>query len=72
LHDDHTPSLQLYDHGWYCFGACRTGGSIYDFAALLYGLDTRGRQFRELRQRLAAELHVAPAADRLSACCRSR
>ena len=42
FHDDHTPSLQLYDHGWYCFGACRTGGSIYDFGALLYGLDTRG------------------------------
>ncbi|MGH2877662.1 MAG: DNA-primase RepB domain-containing protein [Sciscionella sp.] len=56
LHDDTTPSLQLYDHGWYCFGACRTGGSIYDFGALLYGLDTRGRGFLQLRQRLAAEL----------------
>jgi hypothetical protein len=56
FHDDHNPSLQLYDHGWYCFGACRTGGSIYDFGALLFGLDTRGHEFLQLRQRLATEL----------------
>ena len=56
FHDDHNPSLQLYDHGWYCFGACRTGGSIYDFGALLFGLDTRGHGFLQLRQRLATEL----------------
>jgi hypothetical protein len=56
FHDDHTPSLQLYDQGWYCFGACRAGGSIYDFGALLYGLDTKGRGFLELRDRLATEL----------------
>jgi hypothetical protein len=61
FHDDHTPSLQLYDHGWYCFGACRTGGSIYDFAALLYGLASKGRDFIELRNRLAVELRIAPA-----------
>ncbi len=54
-HDDTTPSLQLYDRSWYCF-ACRIGGSIYDFGALLFGLDTRGHQFLQLRQRLAAEL----------------
>jgi RepB DNA-primase from phage plasmid/CHC2 zinc finger len=54
-HDDSTPSLQLYDHGWYCF-ACRLGGSIYDFGALLFGLDTRGHQFLQLRQRLATKL----------------
>jgi len=56
FHDDHTASLQLYQHDWYCYGACRTGGSIYDFAALLYGLRARGREFIELRQRLADEL----------------
>ena len=55
FHDDSTPSLQLYDHGWYCF-ACRLGGSIYDFGALLYGLDTKGHQFLQLRQRLAEQL----------------
>jgi hypothetical protein len=66
FHDDKTPSLQLYDHGWYCF-ACRVGGSIYDFGALLWGLDTRGSQFLELRQRLATELHVTPAVNRVTA-----
>jgi hypothetical protein len=59
FHEDRTPSLQLYQHDWYCYGACRTGGSIYDFAALLYGLHTRGREFIQLRQRLADELHLA-------------
>jgi hypothetical protein len=56
FHDDHTPSLQLYENDWYCYGACRTGGSIYDFGALLYGLGTRGRDFVRLRQRLAEDL----------------
>jgi hypothetical protein len=56
FHDDHTPSCQLYQHDWYCFGACRTGGSIYDFGALLYGLGTRGHDFLKLRQRLAEDL----------------
>jgi RepB DNA-primase from phage plasmid/CHC2 zinc finger len=55
FHDDTRPSLQLYDHGWYCF-ACRVGGSIYDFGAILFGLDTRGHEFLQLRQRLATEL----------------
>lgn len=56
FHDDHTPSLQLYQHDWYCYGACRVGGSIYDFGAFLYGLGTRGHDFLKLRQRLAEEL----------------
>lgn len=40
-HNDRTPSFHVYDEperGWYCFGACQRGGSIYDFAALLAGL----------------------------------
>jgi hypothetical protein len=56
FHDDRHPSLQLYQHDWYCFGACRTGGTIYDFGALLYGLRPRGREFLQLRQRLAEDL----------------
>ena len=53
MHDDHDPSLQLYEDGtFYCYG-CRAGGSIYDFAARLWGLDTKGRAFLELRARLA-------------------
>jgi hypothetical protein len=58
FHDDHDPSLQLYEDGsWYCFG-CRRGGSIYDFASLLWSLDTKGRTFLQLRARLAAELGI--------------
>ena len=60
FHEDRTPSMQLYEHDWYCYGACRTGGSIYDFGALLYGLGTRGRDFLKLRQRLAEDLHLTP------------
>lgn len=69
FHDDHRPSLQLYDDGtWYCYGACRTGGSIYDFASRWWGLDTRGHQFLALRQRLAQELlHVASSGVTLAA-----
>lgn len=68
FHDDHTPSLQLYQHDWYCYGACRTGGSIYDFAALLYSLRPRGREFIQLRQRLADDLRLrGPAAVPASA-----
>lgn len=52
FHDDQTPSLQLYDDGtFYCYG-CGAGGSIYDFAATLWSLATRGRAFLELRARL--------------------
>jgi DNA primase len=61
FHDDSTPSLQLYEDGtWYCYGACQAGGSIYDFAARLWHLDTKGRDFLQLRERLLAR------------CCRSR
>jgi hypothetical protein len=73
FHDDHTPSLQLYQHNWYCFGACRTGGSIYDFGALLYGLGTRGHDFLMLRRRLAEDLHLtAPRTAALPAAAAAR
>ena len=62
FHDDRHPSLQLYQHDWYCYGACRAGGTIYDLGALLYGLRPRGREFLELRQRLAEDLRLTPAA----------
>lgn len=54
FHDDSTPSLHVYDdpaRGWYCFG-CGRGGSIYDFAGLLWSMQTRGSEFSELRRRL--------------------
>lgn len=56
LHDDRKPSLQLYPDGtFYCYG-CGAGGSLYDFAGQLWGLGTKGRDFIELRRRLAHEL----------------
>jgi hypothetical protein len=56
FHEDRTPSLHVYDdpqRGWFCFG-CGRGGSIYDFAALLFGRGTRGEDFIELRRELDA------------------
>jgi DNA primase len=59
FHDDETASLQLYSDGsWYCFGACKAGGSIFDFASRVFGLETKGRVFLELRARLADELGI--------------
>jgi len=60
FHDDREPSLHLYPDGhWYCYGACQTGGSIYDFASRIWSIPTRGRAFTELRDRLgdALDLH---------------
>jgi hypothetical protein len=56
LHDDRHASLHVYEtaaRGWYCFGACRRGGTIYDLAAPLYGYTTaRGEDFLRLRAEL--------------------
>jgi CHC2 zinc finger len=57
FHLDSTPSLHVYrdpPRGWYCYG-CRRGGSVYDFAALLWGVQTRGAAYKHLRVRLSAE-----------------
>lgn len=54
FHDDRSPSLHVYADpasGWYCFG-CRRGGSVYDFAALLWGFSTRGAEFAVLADSL--------------------
>jgi hypothetical protein len=61
FHDDRTPSLQMYEGGsFYCFG-CRKGGTIYDFAAHLYGVEPRGEEFFELRNRLTAQFGIHAA-----------
>jgi hypothetical protein len=54
FHDDEHPSLQLYaDGSFYCFGSgCGKGGTIYDFAAHLWGMTPRRDEFFELRERL--------------------
>jgi hypothetical protein len=50
-HDDHTFDFNIYDDGWYCFG-CNRGGGIYQLAAPLWGIEPRGRGFREIHVRL--------------------
>jgi RepB DNA-primase from phage plasmid len=61
FHPDRTPSLHAYPGpagGWACFSArCSrdgrpNGGDIYELAAQIWGLSTRGAEFRELRRRL--------------------
>ena len=55
FHDDRHASLHVYEsteRGWYCYGRCRRGGTIYDLAAPLYGYDARGEDFRRLRAEL--------------------
>jgi DNA primase len=71
FHADAHPSLHVYPaaaRGWTCF-SCRRGGSIYDLAAELWGLATRGRDFIELRRllmdRFGAEIQrAAPGLER--------
>lgn len=55
FHKDRHASLHVYEtaeRGWYCFGACRRGGTIYDLAAPLYGYAARGDDFLRLRAEL--------------------
>lgn len=55
FHDDRRASLHVYptaERGWYCYGRCRRGGTIYDLAAPLYGLDLRGEDFLRLQAQL--------------------
>ena len=55
FHADRHASLHVYEtaeRGWYCFGACRRGGTIYDLAAPLYGYTARGDDFLRLRAEL--------------------
>ena len=60
-HEDRTPSLHCYEDGTFCCFGCRRGGTIFDFAAALWGgMDTKGRAFVELRARLADELGLTP------------
>jgi hypothetical protein len=54
FHTDRRPSLHVYptaQQGWSCF-SCGRGGSIYDLAAALWGMRTRGREFLQLRRLL--------------------
>jgi hypothetical protein len=73
FHPDERPSLHAYadpSDGWACYSAkCwrgdrPNGGDIYDLAAQLWGISTRGCDFAELRGRLRALfLPAAPPAS---------
>jgi hypothetical protein len=66
FHDDETPSLHVFDEperGWFCFG-CHRGGSIYDFAGLLWGRRLRGAEFVRLQRDLRATFLGEPGVDR--------
>lgn len=53
FHSETVPSFKLYSDGsFFCFG-CRRGGTIFDFAAHLWGLVPRGRGFAEIVTLLA-------------------
>lgn len=54
---ERSPSMRLYQNTFYCFGCC-VGGSVFEFAAHLWGYRTpvRGAEFRDLRERLMREL----------------
>jgi hypothetical protein len=72
FHADDTPSLQLYEEGtFYCYG-CGLGGSVYDFAATLWSLETKGRPFLELRARLADSFGLVPGTTSDTASRRDR
>jgi hypothetical protein len=52
FHEDRHASLHVYEtaeRGWYCFGRCGRGGTIYDLAGPLYGYRARGEDFLRLR-----------------------
>lgn len=62
-HEDRTPSCHAYPdpgRGWYCYG-CSRGGGIIDLAAALWNIEPRGRDYHDLRRRLAATLLGTPA-----------
>jgi hypothetical protein len=58
-HDDHTPSFQVLDSHWRCFG-CNRGGGIIDLAAALYVMEPRGQGYWQLRDRILQQLVWAP------------
>lgn len=62
-HTDRNKSMWVYDsgRGWYCH-TCGIGGNVYVLAGILWGLQTRGPQFREIHNRLCALFDIREAA----------
>ncbi len=49
-HDDKSPSFTVFvaDDRWHCFGACGSGGDIYDLIRAIYGHESFRAQVRML------------------------
>jgi hypothetical protein len=58
-HKDNTPSFQVLQSHWRCFG-CGAGGSIIDLASALYGTEPRGSGYWRLRDLILERLLWAP------------
>lgn len=58
-HEDTTPSFQVLESHWRCFG-CNRGGSAIDLAAALYGIEPRGSDYWRLRDLVLEALVWAP------------
>ena len=57
FHNDHTPSLELYDDHFYCFG-CGMSGDVTDLAGKLLSLSPK-----EAAERLFRDFGIHPDAD---------
>jgi hypothetical protein len=58
-HEDATPSFQVLQSHWRCFG-CGRGGGVIDLAAALYGIEPRGAGYWRLRDLILERLLWAP------------
>lgn len=57
--EERTPSLQLHDAPlppWWKCHACGAGGTVYDLAALTWGIEPRRDGFHAIRERVAVAL----------------
>jgi len=61
FHDDKTPSFVVFPgtQSWYCFGACHTGGDLFDFVMRREKLEFRDA-LRELARQANVTLTVSP------------
>ena len=64
FHDDHHPSLRLYDDHFYCF-ACAAHGDVIDLTAKLLGVSVPEAILR-LEEDFGIDTHDSPSTSRLA------
>ncbi len=62
FHDDHHPSLRLYDDHFYCF-ACAAHGDVIDLTAKLLGIPV-SEAIRRLEEDYGIDTHDSPSTTR--------